>query len=195
MGMERIVIGISGASGMILAIKTVEAVIKAGYAVDLIVSKAALLTIYHEFSMKFSLENFAPEIREYITLHPINDFSASIASGSFKTLGMIIVPCSMATLAGVALGISDNLLKRAADVTLKERRKLLLVPRETPLSAIHLQHMLRLTEMGAIMLPPMPAWYTKPQTVEEIEDFIVGRILDLFLIPHTLYRAWEGNDI
>lgn len=188
--MANIIVGISGASGIILAHKTIEALIAAGFHIDLVISTAALATAKQEIdrgSPKKLLEGFPPAS---VTLHPLYDFAASIASGSYKAEGMVIVPCSMATLAAVALGLSDNLLRRAGDVCLKERRPLVLVPRETPLSAIHLRHMLTLTEMGAHIVPPMPAWYNKPQTLADVEDFIVGKVLDCLKVSHTLYPSW-----
>lgn len=196
--MDRIIVGVSGASGIILALRTIVAVIEAGFEVDLVLSKAALLTAKEELGPSFAraggfIEVLPHMAQERVTIHPINNFAASIASGSYKTQGMIIVPCSMATLAAVALGMSDNLLRRAADVILKERRKLVLVPRETPLSAIHLQHMLSLTQMGAVIVPPVPAWYTMPKTLEDVEKFIVGKALDAFGINNSLYPGWCGT--
>jgi len=122
-----------------------------------------------------------------------NEVGASIASGSFVTQGMIIIPCSMHTLAGVARGLSDNLVLRAADVCLKERRRLVLVPRETPLSLVHLRNMTLATEAGAIILPAMPGFYHQPRNIEDMVNFIVGKVLDSFGIEHNLFRRWAGN--
>jgi 4-hydroxy-3-polyprenylbenzoate decarboxylase len=193
--MARIVVGVSGASGTILAYKTIYALVHAGYDVDLVLTKAALMTAGQEMGKEFAttkgfLSHLDDKALEKVTHHPINDFGATIASGSFKTEGMIIVPCSMATLAAVGLGLSDNLIRRAADVVIKERRKLVIVPREAPLSAIHLQHMLSLSQVGAYIVAPVPAWYTLPKSLSDIEDFIVGKILDCFGIEHKLYPRW-----
>ena len=127
-----------------------------------------------------------------MSIHSIADFGSPIASGTFLTHGMVVIPCSMATLAAIATGLSDNLLRRAADVILKERRRLILVPREAPLSSIHLQHMLTLSNMGAVIVPPQPAWYTFPKTIGDVEDHIVGRVLDMLGI-HTQYARWVRN--
>jgi 4-hydroxy-3-polyprenylbenzoate decarboxylase len=122
--------------------------------------------------------------------YPIEDVGASIASGSFRTAGMAIVPCSMGTLSGIAQGASGNLLERAADVMLKEGRPLVLVPRETPLNAIHLEHMLRLARLGVRIVPAMPAFYHRPRTMEDLVDFVVGKILDAMGIDHELFKRW-----
>jgi 4-hydroxy-3-polyprenylbenzoate decarboxylase len=125
-------------------------------------------------------------------IHSSNDLSASISSGSFRVNGMIIAPCSMKTLASIACGITDNLVARAADVILKERRKLVIVPRETPLNDIHLENMLKLSRMGAVMLPPMPAFYNHPQTIDDIINHTVARILDQFEIDNDLTKRWKS---
>lgn len=198
--MERIVVGVSGASGTILACKTIYALTQAGYFVDLVLTKAALMTAGQEMGKEFAtakgfLHHLDESSKQKITHHQLNDFGASIASGSFKTKGMVIVPCSMATLAAVSMGLSDNLIRRAADVVIKEQRKLVVVPREAPLSSIHLQHMLNLSKVGAYILPPVPAWYTKPTSLDEVENFIVGKILDCFGIEHKLYPRWTSDSL
>lgn len=195
--MNRVVVGVTGASGIILAYKAIKALVSARFHVDLVISKAALMTAALEMGTSFGtlqgfVASFDENIKEHLTLHAEKNFGASIASGSYRTKGMLIVPCSMATLAAVALGLSDNLLRRSADVTLKERRPLVVVPRETPLSSIHLEHMLSLSRMGATIVPPIPAWYTLPKTLDDIENFIVGRILDALGIDNELYPRWEG---
>ena len=194
--MSEIVVGISVASAIILGHRLVEVLAKLQYRVHLVLSRAALYTALEEMGPEYATaerfyESFAPELRQYILPQKIGDFGAAIASGSHHTAGMVVVPCSMATLAAIAMGLSDNLLRRAADVTMKERRRLIIVPRETPLSEVHLDNMLRLTRMGGVILPPVPAWYTRPQTLHDMEDFIVGRILDLLGIDANLYPRWK----
>lgn len=193
--MAEIVVGISGASGIVLGVRTVDVLTNLNHRVHLILSRAALFTAQEEMGPEMNscdklLAGLTPSQRALITVHKIGDFSASIASGSYPVGGMVIVPCSMATLAAVALGMADNLLRRAADVTLKERRRLVIVPRETPLSEVHLDNMLRITRMGGVILPPVPAWYTKPKSLQDMEDFIVGRILDLLGMDAQLYPRW-----
>ena len=194
--MESVVIGISGASGAILGFRTVEACCRAGLRVDLLMTDAARQTAFQELGVSCESDNivlqqFPEEIRPSIRMFSISNIGASIASGTHANRGMMIVPCSMATLAAVSLGLSDNLLRRAADVTLKEGRKLLLVPREMPLSAIHLEHMLKLCRLGVVIMPPQPSWYLRPMTLEDVEQAIVARILDRFGIPSSVQR-WEG---
>lgn len=194
--MAEIVVGISGASGIILGHRLVEVLAKLQYRVHLVMSRAAIYAAHEEMGPDYAtaerfLESFAPELREYILPQKIGDFGAAIASGSHPTAGMVVVPCSMATLAAIAIGLSDNLLRRAADVTLKERRRLIIVPRETPLSEVHLDNMLRVTRMGGVILPPVPAWYTRPKTLHDMENFVVGRILDLLGIDAALYPRWK----
>jgi 4-hydroxy-3-polyprenylbenzoate decarboxylase len=125
-----------------------------------------------------------------LVYYPNQDIGAAVASGSFRVKGMVVIPCSMGTLAGIAHGASDNLLERAADVILKEGRRLIVVPRETPLHEIHLENMLKLARMGTRIIPAMPAFYQKPQTLDDIVDFLVGKVLDMMDIDHDLYRRW-----
>jgi flavin prenyltransferase len=195
--MESIVIGISGASGAILGFKTVEACCKAGLFVNLVMTDAARRTAKEEFSSSFDtdemvIQRFPEFIRPMVRCLPILDIGAPIASGTYPSRGMIIVPCSMSTLAAVSIGLSDNLLRRAADVTIKEGRKLVVVPRETPFSPIHLEHMLKLARIGVIVMPPLPAWYQHPKTIEEVENGIVDRILDRLGLPSALLR-WKES--
>lgn len=187
MSTSRIVVGISGASGMIYGIRLLEMLRKASIETHLIVSKSAQLTRAYETDLSLSDLKALADV-----YHPWNDIGASIASGSFQTLGMIVVPCSMKTLAEIAHGISGNLIGRAADVTLKERRKLVLMPRESPLHLGHLQNMVSVTQQGGIICPATPAFYTKPQTIDDIINFSVGRILDLFGIDVGIVDRWEG---
>jgi len=193
--MARIVVGVSGASGIVLAIKAVSALGELGHDIELVVTKHGFHTAAYELGKEYAspnmfLQKLSEEGRKRVRLHAIQDMGAAICSGSFLTLGMLIIPCSMATVAAVSLGLSDNCLRRAADVTLKEKRPLILVPRESPLSEIHLENMLRLARLGASILPPVPAWYNGMQSMDEIENFIVGKALDLFKIEHTLYKRW-----
>lgn len=197
--MKRVVVAASGSSGIILTIKTVQAIISAGYLVDFVISQHALYVASLELekkivSAKQFLALFDDAIQKKITLHGINDVGATICSGTHPCIGMIIQPCSMATVAAIALGLSDNSLRRAADVALKEKRTLVVAFRETPLSTLHLKHLLSLSEMGATILPPAPAWYLKPKSKEDIEDFLVGRGLDALKIPHKLYQPWKSNE-
>ncbi|MGC1181814.1 UbiX family flavin prenyltransferase [Legionella sp.] len=186
MSTARIIIGISGASGMIYGIRLLEMFRKVSIETHLIISKSAQLTRKYETDLSLTeLKSLAD------VYHPWNNVGASIASGSFQTLGMIVAPCSMKTLAEITHGISSNLIGRAADVTLKERRKLVLMPRESPLHLGHLQNMVSVTQQGAIICPAMPAFYNKPETIADIIDYSVGRILDLFGIETNIER-WQG---
>lgn len=194
--MGRYVVGVSGASGVILARRAALALLEMGHYVELVMTSSALYTTSYEMGSAYAatgqfLHPLSSDLKERLTLHSIHDVGSSIASGSFVTDGMLIIPCSMGTLAAISTGLADNALRRAADVTLKERRRLVIVPREAPLSEIHLEHMLRLTRLGAIIVPPMPAWYTQPKSVEEIELFIVGKAFDALKIEHTLYPRWK----
>jgi flavin prenyltransferase len=184
---RRIIVGISGASGAIYGIRILEALRAAGVETHLLVSKTSQITLAHETDYTL------PSVQQLAThfYSPV-DLSASIASGSFKTDGMIIAPCSMRSLAEIATGMSTTLLTRAADVVLKERRKLVIMPRETPLHSIHLRNMLTLSDMGAIIAPPVPAFYSKPETIEDIVGHTVGRILDLFNIETQMVKRWHG---
>lgn len=181
--MARFVVGISGASGVKLAHLAIAELTRLGHSIELVLSRDAPLTIMQEMGELYAsphkfVESFSPECQARIRLHQIHDFNSPIASGSFRHDGCLIVPCSMATLGAIASGISDNLLRRAVDVSMKERRKVVLVPREAPLSEIHLENMLRLSRMGVSIFPPQPAWYMNPKSIDEIEYFLVSRILD-----------------
>jgi 4-hydroxy-3-polyprenylbenzoate decarboxylase len=182
----RLVVGMAGASGAIYGIRLLE-VLRARREVEthLVITKPAERTIAEETSYRVA------EVREMASVvHPLTDIGASIASGSFRTVGMVVIPCSIHTVSSVAYCQSDNLLTRAADVVLKERRKLVLVVRETPLHPGHLKAMLAAAEAGAVILPPVPAFYSQPKTVEDIVDHTVGRVLDQFGIEHDLVRRW-----
>ncbi|HBB53106.1 MAG TPA: aromatic acid decarboxylase [Legionellales bacterium] len=185
---KKLVLGITGASGFIYALRLIEHLkhIK-NVEIHLVMTKAAQITRAQETSVSLT------ELKKMVDCyHPIEDIGASIASGSFKHDGMLILPCSMNTLAELSCGITNNLLTRAADVCLKERRKLLIMPRETPLHAIHLKNMATLSELGAIIYPPMPAFYHHPQSIEEMVDHTIGRILSLFDIEQNLSPEWQG---
>lgn len=182
---KRIIVGISGASGAIYGIELLKALKELKIETHLVVSKTAQITIAQETA--YSL----PQIQEMADfVHPAADMAASISSGSFKTAGMIIAPCSVRSLAEIATGTTTSLLTRAADVVLKERRKLVLLVRETPLHSIHLRNMLTLSDMGAIIAPPLPAFYSKPISLHDMVMHTVGRTLDLFDIEHALIKRW-----
>jgi 4-hydroxy-3-polyprenylbenzoate decarboxylase len=183
----RIVVGITGASGIIYGVRTLEVLHDCGIETELIISKTAQKILELETGKR--AEDLINLCKHY---YSNDDLFAPISSGSYPTDGMVIVPCSMTTLACIAHGISDNLIRRAAEVTLKEGRKLVLVPRETPLNQIHLENMLSLQRAGAVILPACPAFYHRPSSIQEIVDFVVGKILDIFEIPHQLYRRWKG---
>jgi len=182
----RLVVAITGASGAIYGKRLLEVLRKRGVETHLVVSKAAERVIKHELDMdKHSLERLASYT------YDVNDLSAPLVSGSFKTDGMVVIPCSMKTLAGIANGYSDNLILRAGDVTIKERRPLIIVVRETPFNAIHLRNMLKLARLGVIILPASPAFYHKPKTLGDLVDYIVGKVLDILGIEHELYERWK----
>ncbi len=185
--MQRIVIGLSGASGMPIAIRLLEA-LRQNKEVEthLVMTKGAQETIKQE-------TKYLPEDVKSLSdvVYKLEDIGAAIASGTFKTMGMIVVPCSMKTAAGITSGYSDNLLLRAADVVLKERRKLVLVARETPLNMIHLKNLYTLSQAGAIILPPMQTYYNLPETIDDMVDHTVGKILDCFDIEYEKLRRWK----
>jgi flavin prenyltransferase len=195
-----LVLGITGASGSPYAVRLLEVLLGAGRTVHLSISPAAVEVMERELGRHVRLEAFDPRdlfgpltasIRiEGLSYHDYRDFSAGIASGSFLTAGMVVCPCSMGSVAAIAHGISENLIHRAADVHLKERRKLVLVPRETPLGLIQLRNLAVLAEAGAVILPAMPAFYTKPHSVQDMIDFVVGRVCDQLGIEHELLQRW-----
>lgn len=183
---DHLIVGISGSSGTIYGIRLLEALKKTSITSHLIMSKPAEMTLAYETELK------AADLRAMADkAYPIADVGAGPASGSFRTLGMVIAPCSMKTLAEVATGLSTNLLTRAADVTLKERRRLVLMVRETPFNQAHLKNMLAVTEMGGIIAPPLPAFYARPKSLDDMVDHSVGRVLDLFGIDNDLAGRWE----
>lgn len=184
---KRLVIGISGASGAAIAVALLKALHDTEYETHLIISKGGEQTILAETDC-----SVAEVCALADTVYEHDDIAAALASGSFQTEGMVIVPCSMKTVAGIHSGYSDNLLLRAADVTIKERRRLVLVARECPLSTIHLRNMYELSCMGVEILPPVLSYYNKPQSLEDATQHIVGKILDRFGIEYTPFRRWEG---
>jgi len=183
----RLIVGVTGGSGAIYAIRLLEELRKKAIEAHLVVSPSAAMTIKFETDYRLDyVESLAS------AKYNFKDISAPISSGSFKIDGMVTIPCSMKTLAGIATGYSDNLILRAADVTLKERRPLVLVIREMPYNLIHIRNMYMAARAGAIILPASPAFYHRPRTMEELIDQVVGRVLDMFGIDHTLYRRWSG---
>jgi len=185
----KLIVGISGASGAIYGVRTLEAARELGVETHLVVTKAAALTLSQELGLSPADLGAKSHV-----VHKLTDVGASIASGSFRTLGMIVAPCSVRTLSEIATGVTSSLLTRAADVTLKERRALVLMVRETPFHLGHLRTMVRVTEMGAIVAPPLPAFYAKPHSLEEMVDQSVGRALDLFGLSWTPVKRW-GLDV
>ncbi len=187
--MKRIVVGISGASGVIYGIRLLKVLKETELETHLVISEAAKQNILLETSLTVKeVEDLADKVYD-----PKNQ-AAAISSGSFKTSGMVIVPCAIKTLSGVAHSFNENLLIRAADVTLKERRRLILVVRETPLHKGHLALMRKVVDLGGIILPPVPAFYIVPKSIEDLIDHTIGKILDIMEIDHTLYKRWEGEE-
>ena len=182
---RRLIVGISGASGVVYGLRTLQLLRNAGVETHLVMSKTAEITFAHETDIKIADVKAAAH-----TTYRIDDMAASIASGGFRTAGMIVAPCSIRSMSEIATGATRTLLTRAADVTLKERRRLVLMVRETPLHAGHLRTMASLSEMGAIIAPPVPAFYAKPRSIEDMVDQTVGRVLDLFDIDVGIVRRW-----
>ncbi len=178
---------ITGASGVVYGKRLLEVLHEKKAETHLIVSRAAEKVIEHELAMsKKDLERFTTHV------YDVDDLTAPLMSGSFKTDGMIIIPCTMKTLAGIAHGFADNLILRAADVALKEKRRLVVVPRETPLSVVHLRNMLEVAMLGVFVVPAMPAFYYKPEKIDDLVDFVVGRVLDCLGVEHSLFERWSG---
>ncbi|MFQ5555964.1 MAG: UbiX family flavin prenyltransferase [Acidimicrobiales bacterium] len=187
--MGRLVVGITGASGVAYGVRLLEVLRdQPGIETHLVISDGAERTITLETDFTIAaVEGLADEV------HPVHDIAAPIASGSFATIGMVVAPCSMSTLSAIASSHSSNLLQRAADVTLKERRPLVLLPRETPLHLGHARLLVRVIEIGAVAMPPVPAFYHRPETISDIVDHSVSRVLDLFGIENDLIRRWGGG--
>jgi 4-hydroxy-3-polyprenylbenzoate decarboxylase len=182
---QRLVIGISGASGIIYGIRMLQALRALPVESHVVMSRSAELTLAYESDVKTSALKELADV-----WYPVQDVGAAIASGSFKTLGMVIAPCSIRSMSEIASGVTSNLLTRAADVVLKERRNLVLMVRETPLHSGHLRSMLTLSEMGAVIAPPVPAFYNQPTSLEDMVDHSVGRVLDLFGLETGKVRRW-----
>ena len=192
---HRFVLGMTGASGAPYAVALLKTLCASGCDVHLTISRSATQVLREEMGIEVDLRKFDPAVfgdfdASRLTYHHHENFSAGIASGSFRTSGMIVSPCSMSTLASIAQGLTANLITRAADVHIKERRKLILVPRETPLSLIHLENLVKVTQAGAIVLPAMPGWYHKPEKLGDLVDFIVSRICDQLNLSNSLINRW-----
>ena len=198
-----LVLGITGASGLIYAVRALKHLLTAGYEVDLVASKAVYMVWQAEQQVRlpgdlnqqslFWRQQAGVEKAGTLRCHAWSNVGATIASGSFKTLGMVIMPCSMSTVGKLAAGLSSDLLERAADVQLKESKPLVLVPRETPLSLIHLRNLTTLAEAGARIVPAIPAWYHQPQTIDDLVDFVVARALDQLDIDCVVLNRWQGH--
>ena len=186
---ERIIVGITGASGAIYGVRALQLLAQAGVETHLVMTRSASLTLLQE--MQLQPADIAGQAS---VVHAIQDVGASIASGSFRTSGMLIAPCSIRTLSEIASGVTSSLLTRAADVVLKERRRLVLMVRETPLHLGHLRSMVSVTEMGAVVMPPVPAFYARPQHLQDMVDHSVGRALDLFNLDVPALKRWTGMD-
>jgi len=185
---RRLIVAITGASGAIFGVRLLEH-LRASHAVEthLLISPAGVLNVFQELGRKRAdVERLADVV------HNVGDVGATIASGSFRTDGMVVAPCSMKTLAAIALGLADNLITRAADVCLKERRRLVLLVREAPLNLAHIRHMESVTLMGGVIFPPVPAFYQRPRSIEEMVDHTLGRVLDQFEVAHDLASPWPG---
>lgn len=188
MSNRRLVIGISGASGVVYGVRMLELLKGTDIETHLVMSRSAEMTLAYETDLK------AKDVRALASVtHPIGDIGASISSGSFPTMGMVIVPCSIRTMSEIATGVTSTLLTRAADVVLKERRRLVLAVRETPLHSGHLRTLVNLSDMGAIIAPIVPALYNRPQTLDEVINHTVGRLLDLFGVESKVVKRWKGG--
>ncbi|WP_027417487.1 UbiX family flavin prenyltransferase [Aneurinibacillus terranovensis] len=194
--MKRIiVVGITGASGAIYGVRLTQELLKHDYKVHLIITEAGWQVFHEELGWdttdreKILRTRFNPAGGE-LHYHTLRDFTAPVASGSYRADGMVVIPCSMGTLSGIAHGASGNLLERTADVMLKEGKKLVIVPRETPLHSVQIENMLRLSQLGARIVPAMPGYYHKPQTMDDLINFVVGKVLDTLDVPHDLFRRW-----
>ena len=199
--MKNFVVGITGASGSIYGLRLIEELLKSGHRVSVLLSNAGRQVLAYETGLQLAEDpvECLRQLRQRFSAgdelrhHAIHDFFASVASGSSAPDAVVICPCSMGTAGRIAAGLSDNLLERVADVALKEQKKLLLVPRETPFNQIHLENLLRLSKAGAQILPAMPAFYQKPQSVDDLVDFVVGKTLDSLGVEHRLFQRW-GED-
>ncbi|MSP51518.1 MAG: UbiX family flavin prenyltransferase [Alphaproteobacteria bacterium] len=186
----RLVVAITGATGTVYGIRLLEALRDAKVEAHLIVSKWGQQTLEHETTQ--SIDHVRSLAHRW---YQPGDFAAAVSSGSFLTAGMVIIPCSMRTLASLACGLSENLIHRAAEVTLKERRKLVVAPRETPLTPIHLENMLKLANLGVVVMPPMPAFYSAPQSIDDLVTDFVARVLDQYGVDAPGMRRWDGGKV
>jgi flavin prenyltransferase len=186
---RRLIVGISGASGVVYGVRLLQLLRNAGVETHLVMTKTAEITFAYESALKIAEVKALAHVA-----HRIDDMAAAISSGSFRTVGMVVAPCSMRSMSEIATGVTTTLLTRAADVTLKERRRLVLMVRETPLHTGHLRTMTALSEMGAIIAPPVPAFYAKPSTIADMVDHTTGRVLDLFDIDVGIVRRW-GDEV
>ena len=185
---RRLIVAITGATGSIYGVRLLETLRRlGGVETHLLISSAGWLNIQHELDLDRTTVHALADV-----VHNVRDVGASIASGSFATDGMIVAPCSMKTLASIALGLSDNLITRAADVVLKERRRLVLMVRETPFNLAHLRNMTSVTEMGGVIFPPLPAFYHRPASIDEMVDQTVDRVIDMFALGSPIAAAWPG---
>ena len=200
--MKKIIVGITGASGALLGERLVRFLLKAGHEVHVIISPSGVSVFKEELGVVLGQayedikKNFSKhyENHQRLFVAPADDFAAKVSSGSAKIDAMVIAPCSMSTVGAIAHGITLNLIHRAASVSVKEKRPLVLVPRESPLSPIHLKNLLALSEIGVHIVPATTAFYHKPKTVEEMVDFTIGRVLDLLKIEHKLFKRWRGDE-
>ncbi|HEY9640793.1 MAG TPA: flavin prenyltransferase UbiX [Coleofasciculaceae cyanobacterium] len=198
-----LILGVTGASGLVYAVRALKFLLEADYTIELVASKSTYMVWQAEDNIRMPVEAMQQEQfwRQQagvasggkLYCHPWGDVGANIASGSFRTIGMVIMPCSMSTVGKLAAGLSGDLLERAADVQLKEGRKLVIVPRETPFSLIHLRNLTTLAEAGARIVPAIPAWYHHPQTIEDLVDFVIARALDQLGIDCVPLKRWEGH--
>lgn len=186
--MRPYIVAVTGASGIIYGVRLVDVLTEMGVPIELVISDTARIVMKEELGNEWH-----PPASSLVKVCDFHDFTAPIASGSYPTEGMVVIPCSMGTLGAIASGLSQNLIHRAADCTIKEGRKLILVPRETPLSAIHLENMLKLSRLGVRIVPAMPAFYSGQQSIRELIDFMVGKTLDQMGLPHALYPRWVGK--
>ncbi|WP_088892503.1 flavin prenyltransferase UbiX [Leptolyngbya ohadii] len=200
-----LILGVTGASGLIYAVRALKFLLEADHAIELVASKSTYMVWQAEHQIRMPVEpvqqeqfwrqQAGVETGGKLRCHPWGDVGANIASGSFRTMGMVVMPCSMSTVGKLAAGLSADLLERAADVQLKEGRKLVIVPRETPFSLIHLRNLTTLTEAGARIVPAIPAWYHQPQTIEDLVDFVIARALDQFGLDCVPMKRWQGRGI
>ena len=199
--MKPYIVALTGARGVLYGLRIVKTLAELGHSIALVVSEPARLVLHEEMQTPSSAftkaEDFknilSSEVLDRVTIYSPRDFTAPIASGSYPVAGMIIAPCSMGTLGAIASGLSQNLIHRAADCVIKEGRRLVIVPRETPLSAIHLENMLKLARLGVRVVPAMPAFYSGAAGLDDMIDFVAGKALDQLEIPHTLYPRWTGS--